>query len=174
MRVIEEPGIVFGPFEEKRLFVIEHSDAHKKAGTGIKTVEFVYLTDNDNLWFVEAKKTCPNVKNKDETAEKQRKYEEFFSDVTDKFIDSIEMYAAMALGRGGDYEDIGKEIRDKRTYVNTGFKLILVVAEAEESWLMGPKIELETRLMRWRKIWKADVIVLNKQLAKEYGLIKEQ
>lgn len=173
MRTIEEPGIVFGGFDEKRLFMIEHSDVHKKAGKGIKSVEFIYLTNHDDLLFVEAKKSCPNAMNKDETAEKQRKYEEFFSDVTDKFIDSIEMFATTALGRNNECANIGEEIRNKENYAKTNFKLVLVVTEAEESWLPGPKAELEERLLRWRKIWKADVLVINKKMALEYGLIKE-
>ena len=51
-------------------------------------------------------------------------------------------------------------------------RLFLIIAEAEEGWLLGPKAELEERLMRLRKIWKADILVLNKGLAKEYGLVK--
>ncbi len=98
---------MFGGFDEKRLFVIEHSDVHKKAGEGIKTVEFIYLTNHDDLLFVEAKKSCPNAMNKDETAEKHRKYEEYFSDVTDKFVDSIEMFATTALGRNNECGGIG-------------------------------------------------------------------
>lgn len=60
------------------------------------------------------------------------------------------------------------------TYTKTGFKLILVVSNAEESWLGGPKAELERRLLRYRKIWKADVLVLNKNMAKELGIVIEE
>ena len=37
-------------------------------------------------------------------------------------------------------------------------RLFLIIAEAEEGWLLGPKAELEERLMRLRKIWKADIL----------------
>ena len=169
MKVVEESGMLLGEFEEERLFLIEHSDVHKKAGKGVKTVELIYLTHNDNLLFIEAKKTCPNAMNKDETAEKEQKYEAYFADIADKFIDSIEMYAATAMGRNEECTDIGKDIQAKKR-----FMLILIIAEAEEGWLLGPKAELEERLMRLRKIWKADILVLNKRLAKEYGLVKEK
>lgn len=46
--VIEESGVRFGPFDRERLFQIEHSDIHKRAGKGIKTVEFIYLTERKN------------------------------------------------------------------------------------------------------------------------------
>lgn len=60
MAIIVESDMRFGEFDEERLFVIEHSDVYKKAGKGIKTVEFIYLTENDNLLFIEAKQSCPN------------------------------------------------------------------------------------------------------------------
>lgn len=173
MHVIEESGILFGKFEQDRLLVIENSSIQKKAGKGIKTVEFLYLTENNNLLFLEAKKSCPNVANRDETIEKQIKYEEYFSDIADKFIDSLNMFAATALGRNNECNDVGAVWWSKRTYENVEIKLILVVANAEEEWLQGPKIELERRLLRVRKIWNADILVLNKQMAQKYGLAIE-
>lgn len=99
---IRESGITFGFFEEDCLFKIEHSDVHQKAGEGIKSVEFIYLSPRENLLFVEAKSSCPNAANREESEEKKRKYEEFFKDVTDKFIDSINMFAATILGRNNE------------------------------------------------------------------------
>lgn len=174
MSMIEESDILFGEFEPERLFVIENSEVQKKAGKGIKTVEFIYLTENDNLLFLEAKKTCPNAENKDTTERKQVKYEKFFSDVTDKFIHSINMFAATVLKRNTDCNIEDNFVKSKTTYENVGIKLILVVTYAEESWLQGPKIELEKRLMHIRKIWNADVLVLNKEMAQKLGLVKEK
>lgn len=34
------------------------------------------------------------------------------------------------------------------------------------------KAELEERLRRWMKIWDIDVVVLNQDLAKRWGLIQ--
>ena len=173
MKTVEESGVIFGEFEEEQLFVIEYSDVHKKAGEGIKTVEFVYLTKNDNLLFVEAKKSCPNAANRYEDANKEIKYEEYYSEITDKFIDSINMYAATALGRYNDCTSVGKKLRNKDSYEKTKLRFILVITNAEDDWLMGPKAELEERLLRYRKIWKADILVLNRQTAKDFGLVKE-
>lgn len=40
-----------------------------------------------------------------------------------------------------------------------------------EEWLAGPKAELEARLLHWKKLWKVDIVVLNEELALQYGLI---
>lgn len=170
---VKESGIEFGEFDEDRLFQIEHSDIHKKAGEGIKSVEFIYLTRKDNILFVEAKNSCPNAANKDENSDKQRKYEEYYSEIVDKFVDSLNMFVATALGRNEKNACVGKYIREKHTYTRTGFKFVLVIAGAEESWLGGPKAELEMRLLRIRKIWNADVVVLNAQMAEKYNLVKK-
>lgn len=170
--VIEESGMRFGGLEKERLFWIEQSDIYKRLGEGIKTVEFIYLLKEDRILFVEAKTSCPNVENRDSSEEKKKKYEEYFSDVTDKFIDSINMFATTVLGRNGQSEDVGEDMLHKSTYAETEVRFILIIAEAEESWLTGPKMELESRLFRYRKIWKAEVIVLNKEMAVKMKLVE--
>lgn len=173
MVFIEESGVKFGGFDEECLFRIERSDIYKQMGEGIKTVEFIYLTREENVLFVEAKTSCPNAANRDDNENKQKKYEEYFADVTDKFIDSLNMFVTTVLGRNGHSDDVGDRILQKNTYAENGIKFVLVVAGAEESWLGGPKAELELRLLRYRKIWNADVVVLNKRMAVELGLAED-
>lgn len=167
---IEESGVKFGAFDEECLFWIEHSAIYKQMGEGIKTVEFIHLTEEENVLFVEAKTSCPNAANKNDNEDKKKKYEEYYADVADKFIDSVNMFATTVLGRNGHSDDVGESILQKNTYAKSKIKFVLVVAGAEESWLGGPKAELELRLLRFRKIWKADVVVLNKRMAVELGL----
>lgn len=169
---IEESGAKFGPFAKECFFKIENSNTHKSVGAGIKTVEFICLTVKDNILFVEAKTTCPNASNRETSEQKRRKYEEYYTDIADKFVDSVQMFMAAVMGRGGEDEDIGEKLLSHE-YRKTGIKLILVITGAEESWLGGAKAELESRLMRLRKIWKADVMVLNLEMAKKSGIIKE-
>lgn len=169
---IEESEMRFGGFEKERLFWIEHSDIYRRVGEGIKTVEFIYFSKEENILLIEAKRTCPNRANRDDSEEKQKKYEEYYADVTEKFIDSINMLAATALGRNGQSESVGDSIFQTSTYAESGIKFVLVITDAEESWLGGPKAELELRLFRYRKIWKADVVVLNKKMAVELGLVE--
>ncbi len=40
------------------------------------------------------------------------------------------------------------------------------------SWLAGPLAELKERLLKMRKIWHAEIAVLNEELAVEYKLIE--
>jgi hypothetical protein len=49
---------------------------------------------------------------------------------------------------------------------------VLVITNAELDWLTGPKAILEEKLMKYRRIWNVQVVVLNQELAKEQGLIK--
>ena len=172
MTIIEESGMRFGEFSDARVFPIENSSLHLSFGGGIKTVEFLLLSGRDRLIFLEAKTTCPNAANKDETAEKNRKFKEYYSDITDKFIDSFQMLLTTVLKRHSLTNEIGTEIKEKDDYSKTTFYFILVIRNApSEEWLAGPKAELESRLFRYQKIWKIRVLVLNESLAKEYGLI---
>ena len=103
--------------------------------------------------------------------EKKKKYEKFFSDITDKFTDSINMFAATILNRYRDKSEIGEELR--RTVLEDKYKmlLVLVISSAEESWLQGPRAELERRLLKMRQIWKCEVLVINKEIAQQKGLL---
>lgn len=51
------------------------------------------------------------------------------------------------------------------------FALVVTNPAAQIEWLAPIKAELEERLRRWMKIWDIDVVVLNQDLAKRWGLI---
>lgn len=162
----------FGVFLKEDVFQIENSKLHLSFGEGIKTVEFILLKDNDKLLFVEAKSSCPNYDNRYETEEKTEKFEEYFSDVSSKFIDSLQMMLNVALWRDVNTSRIGEHIKERDIYSKIKFCFVLVVKKAErEEWLAGPKAELEARLLHWKKLWKVDIVVLNEELALQYGLI---
>lgn len=162
----------FGVFPKKDVFQIENSKLHLSLGEGIKTVEFILLKDSDKMLFVEAKSSCPNYDNRQESEEKAEKFEEYFSDISDKFIDSLQMMLNVALQRDVDTSGIGEHIKQEDLYSKIKFCFVLVVRKAErEEWLVGPKVELEARLLHWKKLWKVDIVVLNEELAFQYGLI---
>lgn len=169
MKIIRESDIRFGEFDTDRLFEIEKACRNNKIGKGIKTVELIYLTERE-LIFLEAKSSCPNPANREESAEKNQKYEEFFSDVSEKYIDSINLFFASVLGRHDFSAQVGKELLERTEFKDVRFIFMLVVSGADESWLSGQRAELEARLFHWRKIWKADVVVLNDTLARKKGL----
>ncbi len=172
MRVITESEMNFGKFNEKDLFYIEKSQIYKKLGSGIKTVEFILRRNKNSLLFLEAKKSCPNVDNRYESKEKERKFEEYYAAITEKFIASLQIYLAAILDRFEDVSEIGDGIQSASSIKDTQLKFILVVKNAKDTaWLAGPLAELKARLLQIRKIWDIRVIVLNEELARECGLI---
>lgn len=84
MKVITESEMNFGKFDEINLFHIEDSKIYKDLGSGIKTVEFILKYDEKSIVFLEAKKSCPNADNRYESVEKERKFEEYYSSITEK------------------------------------------------------------------------------------------
>ena len=111
MSVIPESGMNFGKYDEKDLFHIETSEIYKKLGDGIPTVEFILKYNGNNIVFLEAKKSCPNVANRYESKEKELKFEEYYGSITEKFISSLQIYLAAIMNRYQDTSEIGDNLR---------------------------------------------------------------
>ena len=171
MKIITESEMNFGKFDEENLFHIEDSKIYKDLGSGIKTVEFILKWKKNEILFLEAKTTCPNSANKNESMEKTQKFEEYYSEITEKFMDSLQVYLAAVMGRYPDLAEIGAELRSVDSMKEIRLKFILVVKNAKDiTWLAGPLAELKARLLQVRKIWGVEVAVLNEELAKENKL----
>lgn len=171
MKSIRESDMEFGKYCEEDLFHIERSNILSALGEGIKTVEFVLKKNDNMLMFVEAKKSCPNPQNKEESGEKAKKFEKFFSDITDKFYDSFQVYLASLLGRYDEIDEVGSSIREVEDFKKFEVRFVLVVKTAHLDWLAAPKAILEERLFALRKIWNIKVLVLNEEMAVKYGMI---
>lgn len=172
MVVICESGLEFGQYEEKNFFRIENSSIQKSAGDKVKTVEFVMLKqseDSDSVIFLEAKSSCPNAANTSD--DNKKNYENFFTEITAKFYDSVNMFAAAVMQRYPGNTEIGANLLNTVITKNYRMRLVLVISSAELIWLPGPKAELEQRLLKLRRIWKCDVAVLNTELARKQGLL---
>ena len=125
----------------------------------------------NNIVFLEAKKSCPNVANRYESKEKEQKFEEYYGSITEKFISSLQIYLAAIMNRYQDTSEIGDNLRSVSNMKDVKLKFILVVKNAEDiTWLAGPLAELRARLLKVRKIWGVEVVVLNEELAGEYNL----
>ncbi len=171
MKIITESEMNFGKFDEENLFHIEDSKIYKDLGSGIKTVEFILKWKKNEILFLEAKTTCPNSANKNESMKKTQKFEEYYSEITEKFMDSLQVYLAAVMGRYPDLAEIGAELRSVDSMKEIRLKFILVVKNAKDiTWLAGPLAELKARLLQVRKIWGIEVAVLNEELAKENKL----
>ena len=152
-------------------FIIEDSHIYKRLGEGIKTVEFILKYGENKIIFLEAKTSCPNAENRYESDEKSVKFEEYYSDITEKFIHSLQIYLATILDRFEDTNEVGTKLLEKKSMDNIQLKFILVVKEADIVWLAGSMAELKARLLQYRKIWGIDIVVLNEELARQYKLI---
>ena len=51
MITITESGMIFGPFADQQVYLIEKSDAYTNLGEGVKVVEFVYRKNEEKLYF---------------------------------------------------------------------------------------------------------------------------
>lgn len=161
----------FGKFNEIDLFHIETSKIYKDLGSGIKTVEFILKYDENSIIFLEAKKSCPNAANRYEAEEKEQKFDEYYSSITEKFIASLQIYLAVILDKFQNTEEVGDKLKTVSSMKDIQLKFILVVKNAEDiTWLAGPSAELKARLLQIRKIWGVEIAVLNEELAGEYKL----
>lgn len=172
MKTIPESEMIFGKFDEADLFHIEKSQMYKKLGSGIKTVEFVLMHPRNSVIFLEAKKSCPNAANRFEDQIKERKFEEYYTSIAEKFIMSLQIYLAAILNRYQDISEVGEHLQSIANVKEFKFKFVLVIKNAEDvAWLAGPLAELKARLLQVRKIWNIEIAVLNEGLAMENHLV---
>ena len=171
MKVIPESDMRFGQFEEMNLFHIENSQLYEKNGVWDKDGR-IYLRYNENsIIFLEAKKSCPNSDNRYDSEEKVEKmFEEYYLAITDKFIESLQIYIAAILDKYEDISEIGTKLLDIKSFRGIQIKCVLVIKNADERWLPGVMAELKERLKTYRKIWGIEVAVLNEELAGKYKL----
>lgn len=171
MKMISESEMNFGKFDEENLFHIESSKLYQKIGENIKTVEFILKYNEKSILFLEAKKSCPNAENRYDSQEKEKKFEEYYVSIVEKFVASLQIYLACFAGKYEDLEEIGMHLRDIKNLKDIQLKFVLVIKNAENiTWLAGPMAELKSRLISFRKIWNIEIVVLNEELAKQYKL----
>lgn len=106
-----------------------------------------------------------------QTKEKEEKFGEYYDSIAEKFAESLQVYMASIVNRYDDQEEVGENLRKIEDYHDKRIQLVLVIKEAETEWLAGPKAILEEKLLTLRKIWKAEIVVLNYELAKKYNLV---
>lgn len=165
---ITESNMIFGDFEEDKVFQIEDSKLHKNVGNGIKVVEFILLSKENELSFIEAKSSSPRP-----TENNIIRFNEFISEISEKFIHSFNLYYSSILGRCTDYER--EEINDRFKNLDNSkikFKFILVIKGHKVEWLMPLSDALKKNLAYHNTIWNSQVVVLNDEMAKDYRLIK--
>ena len=163
----EESEMVFGSYQMEDVFPIEDSKLYDKLKKyGIKTVEFI-LFQKDKLMFIEAKKTTPNY-NSDNNLEK---YNDYISEISQKFCDSIDIYMSTYIGR-----QIDSEFSQKMKLANISdfeIRLLVVIKNAYEDSLCHYTDKLRIVLNRKMKKWSnCQLFVISEEQARKKGLIK--
>lgn len=128
--------------------------------------------NKNSIIFLEAKKSCPNAANRHESEKKEEKFEEYYRSISEKFVESLQIYLAAILDRFQDVSEMGDNLKVMSSLKDIQLKFILVVKNAADvAWLAGPRVELENRLSQIRKIWDVKIVVLNEELAGKYNLL---
>ncbi|MCM8712099.1 hypothetical protein M2651_13950 [Clostridium sp. SYSU_GA19001] len=163
---IIESNMIFGDFEEDKVFEIEKSKLHGKVGNGIKTVEFLLLRSENELNFVEAKSSSPRP-----TKQNTIRFNEFIDEISDKFIHSFNLFYSAILGRNKVYGELDNNFFELD---NSGikFKFILVIKGHDIEWLLPISEALKRKLSYQNTIWKSEVVVMNDKFANKYNLVK--
>ena len=161
---IEEAGLRFGSYNAERLFHAERSGIYKSLGGGIRSVEFVLLSDSAEILLVEAKSSSPKPGN-------QEDFDAFILNIYEKFTHSIDMFFSVILKRLEDRENEVPECFKSTDYSEAKIKLILVIDGHEEPWLHPIRDALIRELSRQIKTWRLQVAVLNHAMAGKYGLL---
>lgn len=143
---------------------------------GIKTAEFLFLDNKKGslkIWIIEAKLGSPQ-------PAKEEDFNKFINEVKDKLHDSLSLFLAMYLERHLKELPISFQEIDLK---NVNFNLVLLMTSPKfnenEDWLSKLQESLQEVLnpliIKMPKIWKFysnRVIVMNTEIAQQYGLIK--
>lgn len=165
MITVRESGLEFGPFDECDLFRVENSPYTSRL-QGIKACEFAWWEKSKNrLLLVEAKSSIPNPENS------RDKYDQFFSDIFEKFDNSMQLLAAGNLKRS---KSLTSELGDGIAQVDwpkASIRFFLVIPQVPEESLPPMTDKLRKTLYRQCRIWRADVFVINENMARKQGLL---
>ena len=100
-----------------------------------------------------------------------KKYNEYIDDITTKMRHSLDLYASILLERHSA-EGVSQEmLENKLSGQDADINMILVVKDAEKEWLVSLKEKLEKELGRERRIWKAQLFVINEEQARKKRLV---
>ncbi|AJA48911.1 hypothetical protein CPAST_c28450 [Clostridium pasteurianum DSM 525 = ATCC 6013] len=163
---IKESNMIFGDFQEDKIFKIEKSKLHNKIGDGIKVVEFILLRNVNELNFIEAKSSSPRP-----TQHNIIRFDEFIDEISDKFIHSFNLFYSAILKRNKAYGELNNNFFELNNS-QAKLKFILVIKGHEIEWLLPISDALKRKLSYHNTIWKSEIIVMNDKIANKYNLVK--
>ena len=165
--IIPESDMKFGEYKENQVFQIEESTQYteKLRQQGARCCEFILLRSN-KLCFIEAKKSYPDPIGGPLKDEKQ--YYRDIKEIAEKIRHSFDLYVNILLNR---YSQDGVSEEMKKVE-NLEMRLILVVKNADKSWIVPLQDIFRKELNAEMRIWKVpDFFILNEEQARKKHLI---
>ncbi|MDO6707706.1 hypothetical protein [Photobacterium sp. 1_MG-2023] len=165
MITIVESGVHFGPFNPSQIYQVEKS-ATIQGISGIKACEFIWWTNEQKLILVEAKASVPSsTKNID-------RFNEYFHEIFEKFDNSLQALLTGSTGHSVHVRDeLSADIR-AMNWRTSKITFYLVIPEAPKAYLPDLTDKLKQVLYRQCKLWRANAMVINKEMAQQIGLIQ--
>lgn len=169
--IIEESDMQFGDYPDDAVFHLEKSPQYqnKLRSNGVKSCEFILFKES-TLYFIEAKKSCPNQISADTPIKKVEKYHEYIADIANKMRHSLALYANILLKRH-DCTDVPPSLLET-DLSGKELKLVLVVKNAQPQWLIPLSEKLNRVLKPETGIWKCSrIFVINEATARDMHLV---
>lgn len=165
-KILEESGMRI-PYEEESSYFIEKSPLVTKL-QGVKIVEFIQAQGTRKVVLLEAKTTAP-------CQDKHEDYNEYLTEIRQKFQNSISLLNAAKLKRRANiYEELPQALKDI-DYTGTHYWLFLVVKHSKEDWIVNLNSDLHRQLHPFLKCWNipdANFVVVNEGMARSKGLVE--
>lgn len=171
MDAIIESGMTFGPYLDGHCFHIEKSATYEEIRNGVRMAEFLLLRLKTGkpaeVWVVEAKSSAPR-------ATSRADFANYIDDVREKLVNGFGLGLASHLERhalAADEMPAGIKGLDLGS---AGFRLLLVIKTAQDSWLPPLNDALKKALHSTVKTWALGpnaVAVLTENRARRCGLI---
>ncbi len=171
MVTIEESGMVFGPFAEDHVFLIEKSTCYQKIQQGIPMAEFLLLRNNKQgqpiVLIVEAKSSSPR-------SEKPETFAAFIEEIRQKLSHAFLLGLATVLGRHPS--TVLPEAFTQLNLSECNFRLMLVINGHKPEWLPPLQEALALALKPLVKTWAlppSSVSVINHVQAQQLRLVQQ-
>lgn len=120
------------------------------------------------MYFVEAKKSCPNRMQRESSEEKRKKYNEYIQDIVTKMKHSLNLYANILMERYS-IDDVPETMRNLK---DIDIRLVLILKNAEIGWLIEYQNVFRRELQNEMRIWKIpDFLILNEEQARKKHFI---
>lgn len=166
MARFEESGMVF---EGDDYFRIDNSELHRHLKQGVKMVDFLLLKNRGKeLWLIEAKSSSPQFSSKP-------RFDQYIEEIQQKMVNALSLTWAVILKRHGAVENHLPANFAKFKLSTGDVKFILIINGHSLIWLPSLQDALKVVLNATIKTWNfsiSSVVVLNHELAKQYGLIQ--